>query len=95
MAVPIDELGGIVAAAQEFLVRKGYPSAAPYRFMNANEQWEIGIVLVSNQLPHSLSGDARLFRQTKNAVALQVFRRASFTGRETRPYISRHQNHVW
>ena len=29
-------------------------------------------MLVSNQHPHSLSGHARLFRQTKNAVALQV-----------------------
>jgi uncharacterized protein (DUF1697 family) len=75
VVLSIDELAGIVTAAKKFLAQKDYPGAAPYRFVRANEPWEIGVVLASNQLSDKFISDGGLFRKTKNAIALMILGR--------------------
>jgi hypothetical protein len=64
-------LSRVFGEAKTFLTLHGYSTGHPYRVVRNSQEWEIGVVLWSENLPDSMGGTG-LFRSGKNAVALRV-----------------------
>lgn len=62
----------VVSEATAHLKSIGYPIDTPYRIIRNSQEWELGVVLLSENLPTSMHGSATLFSSRKNAIALKV-----------------------
>ena len=69
-------LDKILTESKAYLRSNGYTLVTPYRVIRENHEWEIGLVLSSQNLPSSMHGKGGLFKSGKNAVALKVIKAA-------------------